>query len=125
VDALRRAARLFRGAAHPFESWLALRGITTLHLRMERACANALELAARLERHSRVRRVHYPGLPSHPQFERAKTHLALAYRGIAMAGGDEVAGKIRLIGQRVDPVTRLVDVIVSLPPDAKLMGAGG
>src|SRR6478672_7350739 len=50
----------------PFDSWLVLRGIKTLALRMRQHCLNAMEIAAVLERHSRVERVFYPGLPSHP-----------------------------------------------------------
>jgi cystathionine beta-lyase/cystathionine gamma-synthase len=71
TDGLRRQARLLGGAANPFECWLALRGATTFPLRMERSCENALELARRLERHPAVRRVYYPGLPSHAQHARA------------------------------------------------------
>jgi cystathionine gamma-lyase len=62
--------------AGPFDSFLALRGLKTLHLRMERHCANALELAQWLERHPRVERVHYPGLPSHPQHGLAKEQMS-------------------------------------------------
>ena len=50
----------------PFDSWLVLRGIKTLALRMRQHCRNAMEIAAVLERHSRVQQVFYPGLPSHP-----------------------------------------------------------
>jgi cystathionine beta-lyase/cystathionine gamma-synthase len=64
---LRKQARLWGHAANPFESWLAVRGITTFPLRIERSCANAHILAERLEAHSAVRRVFYPGLSSHPQ----------------------------------------------------------
>jgi cystathionine beta-lyase/cystathionine gamma-synthase len=53
--------------AGPFDSFLALRGLKTLSLRMQRHCENALELASWLEHHSKVGRVHYPGLSSHPQ----------------------------------------------------------
>lgn len=49
------------GLPGPFEAWLALRGLRTLHLRVERASANAAELAARLAGHPRVAQVHYPG----------------------------------------------------------------
>ncbi|MFO0952224.1 MAG: aminotransferase class I/II-fold pyridoxal phosphate-dependent enzyme [Isosphaeraceae bacterium] len=56
---------------NPFESWLALRGVATLKLRSDRACANALELAGRLESHPSVRRVHYPGLETHADHARA------------------------------------------------------
>ncbi len=56
------AHRTRHGAiAGPFEAWLALRGIRTLHVRLERAGANAAELARRLAGHSRVTRVRYPG----------------------------------------------------------------
>jgi cystathionine gamma-lyase len=51
----------------PFDAFLALRGLKTLALRMQRHCDNAFELARYLERHSGVERVHYPGLSSHPQ----------------------------------------------------------
>jgi cystathionine beta-lyase/cystathionine gamma-synthase len=71
IDQLRVQARLWGGAANPFEAWLALRGIATFPLRMERSCQNALELARRLEAHPTVARVYYPGLPSHPQHELA------------------------------------------------------
>ena len=53
---------------NPFESWLALRGLSTLSLRMTRACATALELARCFESHAQVDRVYYPLLPSHPDF---------------------------------------------------------
>jgi cystathionine gamma-lyase len=55
----------------PFDSFLALRGLKTLALRMERHCTNALELARWLETRTEVRRVVYPGLASHPQHELA------------------------------------------------------
>jgi cystathionine beta-lyase/cystathionine gamma-synthase len=71
MQRVRWQAKLFGGSANPFECWLAVRGIATFTLRMERSCANAHVLAERLEAHPRVRRVYYPGLPSHPQFERA------------------------------------------------------
>jgi cystathionine beta-lyase/cystathionine gamma-synthase len=61
--------------AGPFDSFLALRGVKTLALRMQRHCENALELAAFLERHGKVRRVHYPGLASHPQHALARAQM--------------------------------------------------
>ncbi|MEZ5418328.1 MAG: aminotransferase class I/II-fold pyridoxal phosphate-dependent enzyme [Vicinamibacterales bacterium] len=51
----------------PFNAWLLLRGIQTLPVRVERQCRTALALARHLEAHPSVRRVWYPGLPSHPQ----------------------------------------------------------
>lgn len=64
----------------PFASFLTLRGIRTLALRMERHSANASQLAHWLERHPRIERVYYPGLASHP-------HYALAQRQMALPGG--------------------------------------
>jgi cystathionine gamma-lyase len=59
----------------PFDSFLALRGLKTLALRMERHCANALELARWLETRPEVRRVIYPGLESHSQHELARRQM--------------------------------------------------
>jgi cystathionine gamma-lyase len=59
----------------PFDSFLALRGLKTLALRMERHCASAHKLAQWLERHSKVRRVYYPGLASHPQHALARRQM--------------------------------------------------
>lgn len=59
----------------PFDSFLALRGLKTLAVRMDRHCENALELAGFLERHPRVRRVIYPGLKSHPQHALARRQM--------------------------------------------------
>jgi cystathionine beta-lyase/cystathionine gamma-synthase len=72
VDRARTVASAFGQTGNPFESWLALRGLSTLGLRVERTNATALALASRLERHSRVVRVLYPGLASHPDHEVAR-----------------------------------------------------
>jgi len=61
--------------AGPFDSFLALRGLKTLALRMERHCANALKIAAFLEKHPRIERVLYPGLESHPQHALARRQV--------------------------------------------------
>jgi cystathionine gamma-lyase len=61
--------------AGPFDSFLALRGVKTLALRMERHCSNAMAIATRLESHKAVRQVIYPGLASHPQHELAKRQM--------------------------------------------------
>ncbi|CAJ1400153.1 unnamed protein product [Effrenium voratum] len=55
--------------ASPFEAYLALRGMKTLAVRMERQCSNAQRVAEFLEKHPQVTEVHYPGLTSHPQHE--------------------------------------------------------
>ena len=61
--------------AGPFDSFLALRGVKTLAIRMERHCASALELARWLEQQPKVRKVFYPGLESHPQHALAKRQM--------------------------------------------------
>lgn len=68
------------GVQGPFDSFLALRGIKTLHLRMERTCSNALQIAHWLQAHPNVEKVIYPGLQSHPQH-------ALAARQMQGFGG--------------------------------------
>lgn len=55
--------------ASPFDSYLALRGLKTLDVRMQRQCENAQDIAEFLELHPKVIEVHYPNLPSHPQHE--------------------------------------------------------
>jgi cystathionine gamma-lyase len=69
---LQNAAGAIQG---PFDSFLALRGVKTLALRMERQSASALQLAHWLAQHPRIRRVRYPGLASHPQHELARRQM--------------------------------------------------
>jgi cystathionine gamma-lyase len=71
--------------AGPFDSFLILRGIKTLALRMERHCANALAIAQFLEKHPKVERVYYPGLESHRQHALAKRQMTGGYGGIVTA----------------------------------------
>jgi len=59
----------------PFDSFLALRGLKTLALRMERHCANGLAIATHLEGHPKIERVYYPGLPSHQQHALARRQM--------------------------------------------------
>jgi cystathionine gamma-synthase/methionine-gamma-lyase len=79
---LRTLARLVGGVLGPNEAWLALRGLRTLALRMERQCANALELAQWLESQPRADRVYYPGLDSHPQHDLARRLLRGGYGAV-------------------------------------------
>ena len=64
----------------PFDSWLLLRGLKTLAIRMEAHCANALSVAAWLSDHPAVTRVHFPGLAEHPGYEVATRQMAAAGR---------------------------------------------
>jgi cystathionine gamma-synthase len=90
VDAARAAAVRVGLAVSPFDAWLALRGLRTLALRMERHSANALGLARFLVGRPEVRRVHYPGLPEHPQHALARELFPDGFGGMLafeLAGG--------------------------------------
>lgn len=77
--------------ASPFDSYLALRGLKTLDVRMERHCANALKVAKFLENHPKITEVHYPGLASHPQHALCQRQMKTggAVVTIRLAGGEE------------------------------------
>jgi cystathionine gamma-lyase len=77
--------------AGPFDAFLAMRGLKTLHLRMQAHCANALVLAQWLEKHPAVERVIYPGLKSYPQHALAKRQMD-GFGGIISA---EIKGGLR------------------------------
>ncbi len=70
------------GVLGPFDSYLVVRGIKTLALRMERICANALDVAQHLAKHPAVERVYYPGLPDHPQHALARRQQGGAFGGV-------------------------------------------
>jgi cystathionine beta-lyase/cystathionine gamma-synthase len=75
-------------APSPFDCWLALRGVKTLAVRMKQHCVNAQAVAEFLEGHPKVERVHYPGLPSHPDHELAKKQM----RGFGAMVAVEIKG---------------------------------
>lgn len=79
----------------PFDSWLFLRGIKTLKLRMEAHEKNALRVAEFLASHPYVERVYYPGLPSHPQHALAKRQM----RGFGGMVSFEIAGGLPAVEQ--------------------------
>lgn len=106
VDATWERARDVRqtlgGVASPFNSWLVLRGLRTLHCRMERHAQNALVLARALQGHAALAQVRYPGLASHPghavaarQMRAFGGMLALRLRG-GRAAALSVAARVRL-----------------------------
>ncbi|QBF29059.1 PLP-dependent transferase [Pseudomonas tructae] len=88
----------------PFDCYLALRGLKTLDVRMERQCANALKVASFLESHPQVEQVYYPGLPSHPQHELCKRQMR--------AGGAVVAMKIKGDRATVNRVVEQLEIFV-------------
>lgn len=72
---LRLAQQIGGGVLSPFESYLALRGMRSLHVRMERHCSNAFTVAKFLSAHAKIEKVFYPGLPSHPQHTLASVQM--------------------------------------------------
>ncbi len=85
------------GILGPFESWLLLRGMRTMHVRVERACENALAFAQHFEGYPGVTEVIYPGLPSHPQHEIAARQMQDGFGGmlsIRFDGGVERTAQI-------------------------------
>lgn len=89
--------RSIHGAiAGPFEAWLALRGLRTLALRVERSQASAMELAQRLDAHDAVARVRFPGLPSDPGHVRAAAQMKGfgSILCIEVAGGADAANAV-------------------------------
>ena len=83
--------------AGPFDSFLALRGIKTLAIRMERHNQSALALAQWLEAHPKVARVHYPGLESHPQHALAKRQMRGGGGMISIDLKSDLAGSRRFL----------------------------
>lgn len=88
LSALGRHRTLTGSIPGPFEAWLALRGVRTLHLRVERSQASAAELARRLVDHPAVKRVRHPSLPTDPGHDRAKAQM----RGFGSVLSVEVHG---------------------------------
>jgi cystathionine beta-lyase/cystathionine gamma-synthase len=136
VEAARSAMRVLGGCMDPHAAFLVLRGLRTLHLRVERQCENALALARRLEGHPAVRRVLYPGLPSHPGHAVARRQMR-AFGGmvtLVLEGGLPAAERFY---DRLSLVARAaslggVESLASLPvhtshhglPEEKLREAG-
>ncbi len=78
VDAIREQQIVAGAVLDPFSSWLTLRGLRTLAVRMQVACDNADRLASFLSEDNRVARVHYPGLPTHPGRPTAEKQMSRA-----------------------------------------------
>lgn len=117
LELLTRRRSLHGAIAGPLEAWLALRGIRTLALRVERSCASALELARRLTEHPMVETVRYPGLESHPGHALA-AHQMGGYGSVVsfdVAGGaaaaEGVVAQLRLltVGTSLGGVETLIE----------------
>jgi O-succinylhomoserine sulfhydrylase len=93
----------------PFNAWVLLKGLETLRIRMDAQSHAALQLAQWLERHPRIERVYYPGLPSHLQYELARKQQRLggAVVSFEVKGGREEAW-------RVVDATRMISITANL-----------
>jgi cystathionine beta-lyase/cystathionine gamma-synthase len=119
IEKAHAVLKVLGGCMDPHPAFLALRGLKTLHLRVQRQCESALALARHLEGHPKLGRVIHPGLPGHPGHEIAKRQMA-AFGGmvtIVLAGGLAAAERF-YDGLRV--ITRAaslggVESLVSLP----------
>jgi len=111
----------------PFDAWLTLRGIRTLPLRMKAHCANALEIARRLESHPAVAAVHYPGLASHPGHELATAQMAGGFGGmlsIQVRGGEDAAARVAGACQLILRATSLGGLETLIEHRARIEGPG-
>jgi cystathionine gamma-synthase len=105
------------GVASPFDSWLVLRGLRTLSIRMDRHCDNAEQVAAFLVDHPRVSQVFFPGLPGHPGHDLAKRQM-LRFGGMVsftVVGGEAAAldvcarTKVITLGESLGGVESLIE----------------
>jgi len=103
AERLRFLQNAVGGVPGAFDSWLVLRGVKTLALRMRQHSANALEVGCFLQQHRRVKRVYYPGLESHPQHVLARKQMVGGFGGMlsfevegGVAAAREVARRTRL-----------------------------
>jgi cystathionine beta-lyase/cystathionine gamma-synthase len=109
MELRQRTAIRMGGILSPFNAWLIMRGLATLPLRMEAHQHAALEVASFLERHPKVTRVIYPGLPSHPQHELARRQMR-NFAGMITFQTPGGAAVARTLSERL----RLIHYAVSL-----------
>jgi cystathionine gamma-lyase len=119
IEAIREKLISFGPVIDPHAAWLLERGVKTLAVRMDRHNANGLAVARRMESHPAVERVHYPGLESHPDHQRARS-LMDGYGGmlaLVIRGGDDAALRVvnRLRVLRAAPSLGGVESLVSMP----------
>jgi len=129
IGAARATMKVLGGCLDPHAAFLALRGLKTLHLRVPRQCENALALARRLEGHPAVRRVLYPGLPSHPGHDVARRQMSgfggmvtLVLEG-GLAAAERFYDRLRLVARAAS--LGGVESLASLPLHTSHYGLSG
>jgi len=133
VDRVRKhTGKILGGVIAPHTAWLVLRGIRTLPLRMERHNANAMSVAKFLEQHPKVKKVHYPGLPSHPQHKLARQQMSgfggiLSFEVEGLEQGRQLVNNLKLCSLAVSlgNVETLIQHLASMtyasmPPEKRL-----
>jgi cystathionine gamma-synthase/methionine-gamma-lyase len=117
VELRRHALIHFGGALSPFNAWLIRRGLHTLTLRMRAHADSALKVASFLESHPGIKRVIYPGLPSHPQHELARRQMG-NFSGMLTF---QTKGDGLVVARRVAKRARLFNYAVSLGKQRSLI----
>jgi cystathionine beta-lyase/cystathionine gamma-synthase len=99
----------------PFECWLVLRGVKTLAVRMEQHDRNGRAVADFLVRHKKVKKVYYPGLPDHPQYQLAKTQMTgfgamITFETGSLSNANKMLRKVRVcsLGESLGGVESLI-----------------
>jgi len=101
ADLRKRVAIRTGGILSPFNAWLIMRGLATFPLRMRAHAVGALEVARFLETHPAVRRVVYPGLSSHPQYELAQRQM-ISFSGMLTFQVDDCPAAARVLAERLE-----------------------
>lgn len=119
ADRLRFLQKATGAIMGPFDAWLCLRGTKTLPLRMQKHCDNAMQIAQWLDGQKKVKAVHFPGLPDHPQHALAKTQMSGFGGIITFDVGSEAKAKKLLKHVRLCALAESlggVETIISYPP---------
>ena len=114
IAAVRSAQVDTGGGMAPMSAFLILRGLATLHVRMERHSQSALAVARFLEREDPVRAVYYPGLPSHPQFAIAQRLLSAGGGMLAFDVGDRATAATFLDALTIPPRTASLGSVMTM-----------
>ncbi len=127
ITPVRKVATNFGPTLSPFDSWLVVRGLKTLSVRMERHCMNALALAEALEQHPAVRQVFYPGLASSSDHTLSKSIFKRGYGGMMsfeVAGGNDGAEAVIRALQLAELVPSLAGITTTISHPAKTSHRG-
>ena len=124
-DELEKQLRFHQNAVgavpSPFDCWLLLRGIKTLALRVDRQSQNAMEVAQALEKNKAVKRVHYPGLPSHPGHAVASRQMRMFGGMVSFEVADEAAALRTLERLKLFALAESLGAVESLAEHPALM----